>query len=191
MDALAHAPTGFIWDNALKQGNRPQLCEACTSDIAWADQTRKGKPAWRMFTSTTRATLRRWCSAASWHRIAAGDFQTRYRRLGHESSDVVRPRVYQLKQFEEPTMPELNIPSCRMIIPADKARDPTPAAYVADNDLAMGMVVEALSQQILKDTVLFAIEDDPQAGGSCQWLSHHGLRRQRLHPARRNRQHPI
>ena len=42
---------------------------------------------------------------------------------------------------------------------------PTPAAQVADNDLAFGQIVEALSSSSFwKETCIFAIEDDPQAG---------------------------
>jgi hypothetical protein len=46
-----------------------------------------------------------------------------------------------------------------------KAGLPTPAAHVADNDLAFGRIVEAISRsRFWKETCLFAIEDDPQAG---------------------------
>jgi hypothetical protein len=42
---------------------------------------------------------------------------------------------------------------------------PTPAAHVADNDLAFGQIVEAISHSAFwKETCIFAIEDDPQAG---------------------------
>ena len=42
---------------------------------------------------------------------------------------------------------------------------PTPAAQVADNDLAFGQIVEAISHsKYWKSTCIFAIEDDPQAG---------------------------
>ncbi len=42
---------------------------------------------------------------------------------------------------------------------------PTPAAQVADNDLALGQMVEALSHSpFWPETCIFAIEDDPQAG---------------------------
>ena len=41
----------------------------------------------------------------------------------------------------------------------------TPAAYMADNDLALGRMVEALSHSpYWKDTVMFVLEDDSQAG---------------------------
>jgi hypothetical protein len=42
---------------------------------------------------------------------------------------------------------------------------PTPAAHVADNDLAFGQVIEAVSHSAFwKDTCILAIEDDPQNG---------------------------
>src|SRR5690349_12820405 len=45
------------------------------------------------------------------------------------------------------------------------AGSPTPAACVADNDLAFGQIVEALSQSpFWKEMAIFGIEDDPQAG---------------------------
>jgi DNA-binding beta-propeller fold protein YncE len=41
----------------------------------------------------------------------------------------------------------------------------SPRAYMADNDLAMGRIVEALSQSpFWRDTVVFVLEDDSQAG---------------------------
>jgi len=42
---------------------------------------------------------------------------------------------------------------------------PTPAASVADNDLAFGRIVEAFSRsRFWPETVIFGIEDDPQNG---------------------------
>jgi len=41
----------------------------------------------------------------------------------------------------------------------------TPKAHVADNDLAVGRIVDALSHsKFWKDTVVFVLEDDPQDG---------------------------
>ena len=57
-----------------------------------------------------------------------------------------------------------------MLLPSDhtsgtQPRSPTPAAKVADNDLAVGQIVEAISHsKFWKDTCVFAIEDDPQNG---------------------------
>ena len=46
-----------------------------------------------------------------------------------------------------------------------KAGEPTPRAPVADNDLALGRMVEALSRSpFWKNTVMFVLEDDAQDG---------------------------
>jgi len=48
---------------------------------------------------------------------------------------------------------------------AAKPGKPTPASCQADNDLALGRIVDALSHSAYwRDTCLFAIEDDPQNG---------------------------
>ena len=171
MDALAYAPTGFLWDNALKHKKTVRnYGEGCISEIAWADQTRRGRPAWRDvyldYTNNTANVLIR-CRPGIESLRPISKLDT----VGWEMKvpDVVRAREFikELKQFEEKgIMPQLSI----LFLPNDhtsgtRAGGPTPAAYVADNDLAMGMVVEALSHsKFWKDTVLFAIEDDPQAG---------------------------
>src|SRR5207253_7914250 len=42
---------------------------------------------------------------------------------------------------------------------------PTPRAMVADNDLALGRIVEAISKtRFWKETCIFVVEDDPQDG---------------------------
>jgi len=45
------------------------------------------------------------------------------------------------------------------------ANKPTPRAYMADNDLALGRIVEALSHSpYWRDTAIFVLEDDAQSG---------------------------
>jgi hypothetical protein len=75
--------------------------------------------------------------------------------------------IKSLKQFEAAD----NLPNLVILwLPNDhtsatKPGSPTPAAQVADNDLAVGQVVAAVSHsKFWKDTCLFAIEDDPQNG---------------------------
>lgn len=63
-------------------------------------------------------------------------------------------------------MPKLEI----MHLPSDhtaggRAGFHTPRAFMADNDLALGRIVEALSKSpFWKDTVVFVLEDDSQSG---------------------------
>ncbi len=75
--------------------------------------------------------------------------------------------IAELNQFvDDGDMPQLEV----MHLPADhtaggKAGYPTPRAYMADNDLALGRIVEALSNSpFWRDTVIFVLEDDSQAG---------------------------
>jgi YVTN family beta-propeller protein len=75
--------------------------------------------------------------------------------------------VEELKGFEDKgEMPQLII----LRLPNDhtsgmKAGSPTPTAYVADNDLALGRVVEAVSKsKFWKQTAIFVVEDDAQNG---------------------------
>jgi len=84
-------------------------------------------------------------------------------------SDQRRADVW-LSEFQEfvrrGSMPQLEI----LHLPSDhtsgtKAGRPTPRAYMADNDLALGRIIEALSQSpFWRDTVVFVVEDDAQDG---------------------------
>lgn len=73
----------------------------------------------------------------------------------------------ELKQFEaKGTMPQLQI----VRLPNDhtagaSADKPTPQAYMADNDLALGRMIEGLSRtRFWERTAVFVLEDDAQAG---------------------------
>jgi hypothetical protein len=84
-------------------------------------------------------------------------------------SDQVRIEVW-LKEFQE-FVRQGNLPALEIMhLPADhtsggRAGRPTPKAYMADNDLALGRMVEAVSNSpYWKDTVFFVLEDDAQAG---------------------------
>jgi hypothetical protein len=75
--------------------------------------------------------------------------------------------IEELHRFEtEGGFPQLTI----LKLPNDhtagtKVGAPTPAAYVADNDLALGRVVEAVTKsQFWKETAIFVLEDDAQNG---------------------------
>ena len=83
--------------------------------------------------------------------------------------DVFRAAQFigELKQFEaRGEFPNLTL----ICLPNDhtsgtKAESPTPAAQVADNDLAFGQIVEALSRsRFWPETCIFVIEDHPQSG---------------------------
>jgi sugar lactone lactonase YvrE len=75
--------------------------------------------------------------------------------------------IAELREFvRKGEMPQLEV----MHLPSDhtaggRAGFRTPRAFMADNDLALGRIVEALSKSpFWKDTVIFVLEDDSQAG---------------------------
>jgi YVTN family beta-propeller protein len=92
-----------------------------------------------------------------------------YPTFDMDISDQRRADVWlaDFRQFErDGRMPQLHI----MRLTSDhtsgaSAGKPTPRAYFADNDLALGRIIEALSKsQFWRSTVVFVLEDDAQDG---------------------------
>jgi DNA-binding beta-propeller fold protein YncE len=98
-----------------------------------------------------------------------GKFDPQYRAYDLDYPDVKRAErfIAELKRFETAgDMPRVQV----VKLPNDhtagtRAGKPTVTAMVADNDLALGMVVEALSQsKFWKEMAIFVLEDDTQNG---------------------------
>ncbi len=96
-------------------------------------------------------------------------FDPLYRAFDLNYSDQLRADrfIAELRRFErEGSMPGLVI----VWLPNDHTSGtspgkPTPRAYVADNDLALGRIVEAVSHgKFWKETAIFVLEDDAQNG---------------------------
>ncbi len=171
IDSLAWASSGFLWDNALAHGKSfRNYGEWMMSESGWRDRTRKGaitwSDYWRDFNTGACATQLR-------SRAGIGSLRAHSptNTVGWDLKvpDVMRAAEFikELKEFEtNGGFPQLIF----LFLPNDhsagtSAGFPTPGAQVADNDLALGRVVEALSHsRFWPETCLFAIEDDPQAG---------------------------
>jgi YVTN family beta-propeller protein len=170
-DAMAYSPAGFIWDNAIAQGKTLRDYGEFTLDtVAWKDPKKRGAPGfldcYRDFVEQTG--LIRVTSKPSVESLRPY-LCTNTVGFKLNVPDVFRARVFinELKEFERAgSFPNFII----MLLPSDhtsgtQPRSPTPAAKAADNDLAVGQIVEAISHSIFwKDTCVFAIEDDPQNG---------------------------
>ncbi len=170
-DALAYSPAGFIWDDALAHGKTVHDFGEFTSvSKHWKNSSQKGKigfaEAWQDFTSGANAI-----EYASEPDIEAlrPFIEKDWASWDLAVPDVIRAAKFirHLKEFEAHN----NLPSLTILwLPNDhtsgtKAGAPTPAAQVADNDLAFGQVVEAVSHsKFWKDTCIIGIEDDPQNG---------------------------
>jgi YVTN family beta-propeller protein len=171
VDAIAYSPAGFIWDNVLAHGKTMRnYGEFAITDKGWKDKTRKGKPKfldhYREFlngTDTIRLSSRPAIESLRPH------LNTNTVGWDMNVPDVFRAAQFikDLNEFERVgKMPNFII----ICLPNDHtsgtaAGAPTPAAQVADNDLAFGQIVEAISKsRFWKETCIFAIEDDPQDG---------------------------
>ena len=170
-DALAYSPAGFIWNNALEHGKT--VCdfgEFTTDEKHWKDPRHKGKiyflDAYQDFASGSNAIAYS-CEPD----IEALRPYLVTNTIGWDLNvpDVFRAAqfIQQMKQFEAAD----NFPNLLIVwLPNDhtsatKFGSPTPEAQVADNDLAFGRIVEAVSHsKFWTNTCIFAVEDDPQDG---------------------------
>jgi YVTN family beta-propeller protein len=170
-DALAYSPAGFIWDNALKHKKTIRnYGEFMMPAVRWRDPARRGSPgfmdcyrAWKENTGDvvfesqpSIETIRPFSPTAyvGWEMAVPDQYR----------ADFI---LNELAEFEKQgDFPELVI----ICLPNDhtsgtSAGWATPRACIADNDLAFGRIVEALSRsRFWKEMAIFAIEDDPQAG---------------------------
>ena len=170
-DALAYSSAGFIWDDALAHGKTfRDYGELASSTTHWIGSPPPGGVNW----------------SAYYRDFISGGGQT---ALGCEPDveslrpyldtntvgwnlsvpDVMRAKEFsrELKQCEQTG----RFPNLVMIwLPNDHTSGtgygaPTPEAQVADNDLALGRIVEAISHSCFwTNTCVLAVEDDPQAG---------------------------
>lgn len=169
-DALAYAPSGFLWDNAVKRGVAVRnYGEFMAPAVRWADG-RKGVPDFLSCYRTWKGEKQE-AVFASYPMVESlrAFSPTGYVGWGMEVPDQARADfiLRELRDFEaRGEFPALTL----ICLPNDhtsgtKAGSPTPAACMADNDLAFGRIVEGLSRsRFWKEMAIFAIEDDPQAG---------------------------
>jgi hypothetical protein len=170
-DALSYSPAGFLWDHAI--ANRVTLRnygEFCGPAVRWRDATRKGEPD---FTACFNAWQNRSDDVifASMAMVPPLEPYTATGTVGWNMSGPDQFRAdYVLGELAEiertGTMPQLIL----ICLPQDHTSGtskncPTPAACVADNDLAFGRIVEGLSHsRFWPEMLIVGIEDDPQAG---------------------------
>jgi hypothetical protein len=164
-DALAYASSGFIWDNVLKHGLTFRDYGEFVSAVI-DPQGATFKEIYEDFRSgTNRISIR---AKANLEQIAPYICPT-YIGFPNEVSDAYRASEFikELKEFEKNNkFPNFII----MLLPNDHTSGtapgmPTPVAAVADNDLALGQIVEAISEsKFWKETCILVTEDDPQAG---------------------------
>src|SRR5579872_622718 len=164
-DPIAYSRSGFLWDYALARGKSVRVYGEYAPGVRESADNR-GK------------LLERWRQGGDFSK----DWQVHspipplenvlvknYPSFSTSIPDVARAQIYlaDLKRMEqENSMPNLTM----MILSSDHTRgtDPgqsTPRAMVADNDLALGQIVEGLTKsKFWPKMAIFVVEDDAQNG---------------------------
>jgi len=164
-DAMAYASSGFIWDYVLRAGLDFRVygefvqAHITPSDASWTECYED------YLNGTNRIKIR---AATELHTLEPYLCPT-FIGFPGKVTDVYRADEFikELEEFERNgDLPNFMI----MLLPNDhtvgtRPGYPTPRAAVADNDLALGRVVEAVSKsKFWPETAIFVVEDDPQAG---------------------------
>lgn len=165
-DALVYHKNGFLWDNARKHGKSVRIYgEACQphydTKISWIDHYNNyldNKPFKFHNTTTISSVL----PMLSQNFPGSDDMKI---------PDQIRASAFikELEEYEKmdgDQFPELIMMALSVDHTVGTRPDfPRPEAMVADNDLALGRIVEALAKsKFWKNTVIFVTEDDSQAG---------------------------
>lgn len=163
-DALVYNKSGFIWNHAMDHGKKVKIYgEACTSEydkkLKWMD----------LYTKYKKGITPDWHNTTTIERISPIISDTYPDCDNITFSDQQRADIFinDWNQYvQKNDLPQLLILSLPNDHTAGTSPDfPTPDAMVADNDLALGRIIEAISHSKYWDsTVVFVTEDDSQGG---------------------------
>ncbi|MGP8235668.1 MAG: bifunctional YncE family protein/alkaline phosphatase family protein, partial [Limisphaerales bacterium] len=171
VDALAYSPEGFLWDDCLAHGKTMRdYGEFTITRKSWRDPARKGKPKFldhyhEFLQGTDTIAMHSDPGVESLRPHLAASY------IGWDMDvpDVRRAATFinEFRRYEAsgdwPSLIIIGLPNDHTS--GTDPGSPTPAAQVADNDLAFGQIVDAISHsRYWADTCILAIEDDPQSG---------------------------
>lgn len=163
-DALSYSSSGFVWDKVLAHG----LTFRNYGEFAYSEPVPPSsfKEVYDDFVSGARKIKFKHKIGVERARLYANP---NYPGWNMGIPDVLRAQIFldELKEYEaKGSFPNFTI----IYLPQDHTAGavpgmPTAAAYVADNDLALGRIVAGLSKsKFWKKMAIFVNEDDPQNG---------------------------
>ena len=169
-DPLANSPKGFLWTSAVQQKKTVRVYGEFIDKPSIIDPETGRRPTWSEFWKDYKSGTNRMEVKADTSSLALKPL-IHPRFIGFPSNvpDQWRADQYlaDLERFEaEGKMPDLSI----LLLPNNHTSGtgpawPTPRAMVADNDLALGRIVDALTHsRFWKETLILVIEDDSQFG---------------------------
>jgi YVTN family beta-propeller protein len=171
IDALSYSPAGFIWDSVLAHGKTVRSYgEFTIGHVHWKDRTKKGSPSFKQIYDDfveKRGEIE--ITSAPAVESLRGHIMTNTIGWDLKVPDIFRAAQFigELKQFETnggfPALSIFCLPNNHTS--GTKAGMPKPGSHVADNDLAFGQIIEAISHsRFWTNTCIISIEDDPQDG---------------------------
>lgn len=164
-DALAYASSGFIWDNVLRHNLTFRNYGEFVNPVIEPKNATFSDIYQDFINGTNKIKIR---SKANLDQLTPYLCPT-YIGFPNTVPDIYRAAEFikELKEFEK----NGNFPNfIIMSLPNDHTSGtrpgmPIPASAVADNDLALGQIVEAISHsKFWEETCILVTEDDPQAG---------------------------
>ena len=165
-DALVYAPTGFLWDNAMK--NNKSVSIYGEAAIPVTDKKLTWKDIYRQYLNGEKVNFKNITTIEPVREILSQEYPA---YGSHEYTDVMRADAFIRDLHRYESLPGDQLPDLMILaLPNDHTGGtrpglPTPAAMVADNDLALGRIVEAVSgSRFWENTVIFVVEDDSQDG---------------------------
>jgi YVTN family beta-propeller protein len=175
-DSMVYAPTGFIWLDALNHGKSIRMYGEYAPQFNGPSQEFGNWTSWYndslilegKATGTLHAplgTFQAYADVPSVEEHLNPDFPN----FNTGIPDQYRLDIF-LKDFKtyvkNGNLPNLVVMTlCTDHTSGGAAGDPTPAAQVADNDLAVGRLVDTVSHSSYwSSTAILIVEDDPQAG---------------------------
>ncbi len=165
-DAMVYNKNGFIWNNALDHGKSVRIYgEACVPEF-------NGRLNWTsIYQNYLDGKHTDFNNMTTISRVKPIMSQTYPCYDGHDFNDQMRADAFIKELHEIENKPGDQLPQLMvMALPNDHTAGmapgfPTPRAMVADNDLALGRIINALTKSRFWDsTVVFVTEDDSQDG---------------------------
>lgn len=169
-DPLAYSPKGFLWNAAHAAGHRVRIFGEFVNEPKLTNPTTGKTPSWKEcwedYASGRRQIL---VEAKTDQHSLRPHLQPNYIGFPMNWPDQARADVFleELAKWErDGAMPALTM----LLLPNDHTAGtnpafPTPRAMSADNDLALGRIVEGITKSSFwKDTLILVVEDDSQLG---------------------------
>ncbi|HEY9001371.1 MAG TPA: bifunctional YncE family protein/alkaline phosphatase family protein [Mucilaginibacter sp.] len=165
-DALVYDANGFIWNNAADHGKTVRIYGEASQPhynekLSWTDiynNYKNGKP-FEFYNTSTISRVRPMLSQS----YPASDEL--------KITDQVRAAAFIKELHDYEQKPGDALPNLMVMALSDDHTQgtrpglPKPRSMVADNDLALGRIIEAVSKsRFWKNTVIFVTEDDSQDG---------------------------